>query len=416
MTQPPVKPMPGVQPKSAAIPPATPVSVPSYQRGGSHGWIKQGRTITEKAAEKKEGIVGGANTRKASFTQFINLPDLIAKNEPGTFSMFVINGEPYLLAKLPPPPAEIKAVLKKNVETGGLQFRATHYIYDTFPVIYCRIFVPLAKEVKPGQIKGTTAEALTIFTEANFQEWVGMVEKTHNSKVIMYGEGEDVLANGNLIFSTEAILFLVQEVDNANRTLLKIPEAKRDFNSASIQFFKDHPEPFWDEPARISPPAIPKPQAAPVVPPSPAAGKTPVFIGKRTNPAGTYEDYRGTDAESAKEFLLTKKTSLPKYYIRVETPEGNWGMDKEGLYLERLLPWQLNVSSGTVEGRHGLPGTMFGVIMTKKGIVDNFVVEISCGKCGHEWQDGVRYQNTTVVKCPNCKTLNKVDSTNITVF
>jgi phage FluMu protein Com len=330
--------------------------------------------------------------------------------------MFVVNEEPHLLAKMPPPPADVKDLFKRNVEMGAVQFRATHYEYPTFPAMYCRLFIPFVKDFKPGQTKGAMVEALTIFTEANFQEWVGIVERIHTSKVIVYNDSGAVLAEGKLNLNTEAILFLVQEVDSANQCLNKIPESKRDFNAASNQFFKDHTEPFWEEPAKVSVPAVPKTNATPVVPPSPTPAKTPVFIGKRTNPAGTYEDYRGTDAESAKEFLLTKKTSLPKYYIRVETPEGNWGMDKEGLYLERLLPWQVNVTSAKVEGKHGFPGTMFGVIMAKKGIVDNFVVEIACGKCGHEWQDGVRYQNTTVVKCPKCKTLNKVDSTNITVF
>lgn len=66
-------------------------------------------------------------------------------------------------------------------------------------------------------------------------------------------------------------------------------------------------------------------------------------------------------------------------------------MDKEEIFLERLFPWQLNVSTAKVKGKLGFPGTMFGVIMTKKGIVDNFMVEIACGNCGHEWPDGVRY-------------------------
>ncbi len=48
--------------------------------------------------------------------------------------------------------------------------------------------------------------------------------------------------------------------------------------------------------------------------------------------------------------------------------------------------------------------------MAARGISDNFVVKIKCGKCEHEWFDGVRYKNLTAVRCPNCKTINKVDS------
>ncbi len=299
---------------------------------------------------------------------------------------------------------------------GVIRFRATHYEYPAFPVLYCRLFIPLVKELRPGQVRAMIAEALTIFTEANFQEWVGVVEKTHSSKVIVYGENGGVLAEGKINFNTEDILFLVQEVDSANQYLIKIPESKRDFSAASSQFFRDHSEPFWEEPVKGSTPGQPKPPSIPVVPPTATVGKTPTFIGKRTNPAGTYEDYRGTDAELAKEFLLTKKVGLPKYYIRVETPDGNWGMDKEGLYLERLLPWQLNVSKASVQGEHDFSHSIFSVAVAKKGITDNFVLGVTCGKCDHKWRDGVRFQNTTVVKCPKCKTLNKVDTTNIFVY
>jgi hypothetical protein len=151
--------------------------------------------------------------------------------------------------------------------------------------------------------------------------------------------------------------------------------------------------------------------------PAPKAPAVPQFFTKTTNPGGTYEIYRGTDAESARQFLLSKKVTQAQYYIKVETPEGNWGMDKEGLYLERLLPWQLNVSAVKTNGTHNpLSVSMFGVQFAKKGMADNFIVDVECGSCGFNWRDGVRYQNDTVVKCPKCKTLNKIDSRNITMF
>jgi len=406
--QPPVKPAP--------VPLSVPAKPPAYPKGSGHGWIRQGKTVTEKLNEQREKLLGGANTRVVSFEQVINLADLISKNEPGTFSMYVVNGEPHLLAKMPPPPADVKGLFMDNIKSGAILFRTTHYEYPTFPVLYCRLFFPLVKEFKAGHTRGAIAEAPTIFSEANFQEWVNTVERTHNTNVIVYDETGAVLAQGRFALNTEAILFLVQEVDSANQCLSKIPESKRDFKAASNQFFKDHPEPYFDEPERGSVVAAPKPPAVPVVPVLPLAGMTPVFIGKRTNPAGTYEDYRGTDAESAKVFLLTKKTSLPQYYIRVETQDGNWGMDKEGLYLERLLPWQMDVSKVSVQGEHDFSHSIFSVAMAKKGITDNFVLGVTCGKCQHKWHDGVRYQATTAVKCPNCKTLNKVDTTNISIY
>lgn len=92
-------------------------------------------------------------------------------------------------------------------------------------------------------------------------------------------------------------------------------------------------------------------------------------------------------------------------------------MDIEGLYLVRLLPWQKNISLTKCNG-YIIPmsHSNFGLNMAARGIIDNFVVKIKCGKCEHEWLDGVRYKNLTAVKCPNCKTMNKVDSGNITVL
>jgi phage FluMu protein Com len=143
----------------------------------------------------------------------------------------------------------------------------------------------------------------------------------------------------------------------------------------------------------------------------------PVFLEKRSLPGGTYEIYQSTDTESAKAFLKTRTVTEPKYYVIIETPDGNWGIDKEGLYLEQLLPWQKDLSLAGVEGSHNpLSVVAFSLQMAARHITDNFIVQVTCGSCGQEWLDGVRYQNTTVVRCPKCKTYNSIDTGNIQVF
>lgn len=47
-----------------------------------------------------------------------------------------------------------------------------------------------------------------------------------------------------------------------------------------------------------------------------------------------YEMYQGPNAASAKEFLAKKSVSKQHYYIVVETPEGNYGRDIDGIYKE----------------------------------------------------------------------------------
>ena len=147
-------------------------------------------------------------------------------------------------------------------------------------------------------------------------------------------------------------------------------------------------------------------------------GQLPKFIRKEHGGTydSTYEIYEGTDAESAKAFLSTNRIDKKQCYIVVETPEGNWGVDMNGLYLEQLLPWQTNISSAECEGDIFPPYSTFGFEMAARGANDNFIIMVGCGKCGHEWQDGVRYQDITVVRCPKCKTLNKVDSSNFNAY
>jgi phage FluMu protein Com len=140
----------------------------------------------------------------------------------------------------------------------------------------------------------------------------------------------------------------------------------------------------------------------------------PKFLRKEQSGNNTYELYVGKDAQSARQFLLTKKVEQKLYYIVVETPEGNWGMDNQGLYLERLLPWQISSTPADCEGSI-IPMTwnLFGLQMAGRKINDNFLVEIECGSCSNRWTDGVRYQDTTLVRCPHCKKLNRVNSENI---
>ena len=144
--------------------------------------------------------------------------------------------------------------------------------------------------------------------------------------------------------------------------------------------------------------------------------KPPKFLRKERKGNSTYEIYRGKDPESAKAFLGMKRVDKNLYYLIVETPNGNWGLDIKGLFLERLLPWQKDIGSATVEGHTASMPDMFGLQMAAKGFNDNFVCKVGCGACRHEWVDALRYKNTTAVRCPQCKTLNKVDTGHIQVI
>jgi hypothetical protein len=145
------------------------------------------------------------------------------------------------------------------------------------------------------------------------------------------------------------------------------------------------------------------------------ATQEPRFFKMLQNGNQTYELYDGDDPETARQFLLKKTVEKPLYYIQVKTNEGTWGMDKEGLFLTNLLPWQANLSLAQSDGEMvGFP-SMFNVGMAARGNADNFVVEVQCGQegCGFIWWDALRYQKETIVRCPKCKSYNLVDSSSV---
>ncbi len=129
----------------------------------------------------------------------------------------------------------------------------------------------------------------------------------------------------------------------------------------------------------------------------------------------TYELYTADDAEKAKDFLLKKKETRKFYYVEVETPNGTWGIDKDGMYLDKLLPWQKKLSLGKCEGEISTWPSMHSIMVAGQGLMDNAVAGISCGKCLHKWWDGIRLNKSTIVRCPMCKTYNKIKGGEIQV-
>lgn len=127
-----------------------------------------------------------------------------------------------------------------------------------------------------------------------------------------------------------------------------------------------------------------------------------------------YEVFQGYDSESAKAFLATRKVTKKKYYVVVETPDGNWGADIEGLYLERLRDWQTNIDLAEYEAI-AQTHNMFSAQMAARGVNDNFIAKVNCGNCGSDWLDGIRYKSITVVKCPYCESFNKLEFCEIAV-
>lgn len=143
--------------------------------------------------------------------------------------------------------------------------------------------------------------------------------------------------------------------------------------------------------------------------------KDVTFDRKMKRDRATYELYTADDTEKAKDFLLKKKVNRKFYYVEVETPNGTWGIDKDGMYLDKLLPWQKELSLGKCEGEISKWPSIHAIMVASQGLMDNAVAGIRCGKCEHEWWDGIRLNKSSIVRCPKCKTYNKIKGGEIQV-
>jgi hypothetical protein len=124
-----------------------------------------------------------------------------------------------------------------------------------------------------------------------------------------------------------------------------------------------------------------------------------------------YQTLTCDDPEKAKDFLMKERVGKRLYYIVVDTPDGSWGLDIDGLFLEGLRPWQKDTANADCRGMiSGTVDNMQSIRAAALGHNDNWVTIVSCGRCDHSWVDGVRYQDLTLVRCPACRARNVIDS------
>jgi HEAT repeat protein len=130
----------------------------------------------------------------------------------------------------------------------------------------------------------------------------------------------------------------------------------------------------------------------------------------------TYVCYTADDPEIAKKFLAKQKIKRNFFYIEVETPCGTWGRDINGLYLLKLLSWQTQLDLAECEGDITKFPTIEAIEKVVNNLVDNYLVEIACGKCSHKWWDGIQHHEATIVRCPKCQTYNKISGSKINIM
>ena len=156
-------------------------------------------------------------------------------------------------------------------------------------------------------------------------------------------------------------------------------------------------------------------EAAAITRKAAAAGLMPLQLKSVQNGRARYVVFRGVDPEKAKRFLWEMRVDDQGLQYVVETTDGNWGTDIDGLYLENLREWQRDTGTATRIGKVlTVHDPTKSLVNAARGALDNFLVKIECGRCRSSWWDGVRYQDSTAVRCPRCRTVNRVETHDIT--
>jgi len=149
----------------------------------------------------------------------------------------------------------------------------------------------------------------------------------------------------------------------------------------------------------------------------PFTGPSATFQRRYVDARGyDYELFRASTPENARTFLKARTVNLPNTSVIVETPDGTWGRDSNGVFLDHMEPWQVSFAgSADCEGTI-ISWSSFRLEMAARGEHDNFVCDLRCGNCSRIWTDGVRYQNITAVRCPDCNAVNRIDSCNVKCY
>jgi hypothetical protein len=152
-------------------------------------------------------------------------------------------------------------------------------------------------------------------------------------------------------------------------------------------------------------------EAAAITRKAAAAGLIPLQLKSVQHGQARYVVFRGNDPERAKSFLWDVEVNEFGLQYVVETTDGDWGADIDGLYLENLRAWQRDTDMATRIGKVvTVHDPTKALVNAERGTLDNFLVEIECGRCRSSWWDGVRYQDSTAVRCPRCRTVNRVET------
>ena len=212
----------------------------ALSKSGPHGWVRQGRSFEELAAQSKVE----AAQHGVTLVQHHSIEQIAKSNwKPGTVFVCVLDGEPQAIAMLHEVQAEQLPTIKQSVTRGACLLRGEFFSMPEYPLVHIGLGIPV-------QFLGGTRFAVSIlesvmnFVEANFQDWVAGVEVKKYTLLHVFGPDYSHIATGRMNLGAEIVAGIVDAVNRANSAFEKIPETALDFNKALAAFFEQHPEPF----------------------------------------------------------------------------------------------------------------------------------------------------------------------------
>jgi hypothetical protein len=212
----------------------------ALSKSGPHGWVRQGRSFEEVAAQAK----AEAAQHGATFVQILSIEEIARSNcRPGTVFTCVLDKEPTLIAMLYEVRAEQLPTIRDAVARGASLLRGECFVMPDYPLVHLGLGIPV-RFINGTRFDAAILESVMNLVEANFQDWVVAVEDKKYTSLHVFGPDCSHIAAGRMNLDAKIVAGIVQAVTRANSAFKEMPEAALDFSQAVNAFFEQHPKPF----------------------------------------------------------------------------------------------------------------------------------------------------------------------------
>ncbi|MFB0556405.1 MAG: tetratricopeptide repeat protein [Dehalococcoidia bacterium] len=212
----------------------------AQRKTGPHGWTREGRSFEEVAAQNR----ADAMPHGVTMTQILNIEDIVRHNcRPGTSFACVLDDEPHTIVVLHEVMSEHIPTIKGAVDKGACVLRGEFFSIPEYPLVHMGLGIPV-EFLDNNRVSFQIVDDVVNFVEANFQDWVAVIEAREYTMIHVYGPDYSHIASGRIKLETQVITGIVDAVNQANSAFKSIPLTVLDFQKATATFYEQHPHPF----------------------------------------------------------------------------------------------------------------------------------------------------------------------------